>query len=495
MAKRGKELLTSDEWFTVSREGLGELQRSRRKVDVTKELVSNAFDEMQNGVTEVLVTVAPAFEEDEQGVRLTVEDDGAGFRDIEHAWQLNAPTDKRLDPTLRGRYNLGEKEFFSLARWGVIETVGKTVEFRMDGKRVVYKTGRRKGTRVSAFLAWSNEDVVGVAVGLMYLRPPVEVSYKVNGETVSRIEPVASREEVMPTVLQDSPSEPMRPTRRRTVVDVFREHDKGTAYLYELGVRVQSIEGLYSADVQQKIPMPPNRDTVSEGYLKRLYAVLLSATHDLLPEAEFSETWVRTGLESSNVADEAVHSVVEHRYGGQDQVVFTSPNKDANMRAVDDGKLLLNGRHLSGDERAKLRDVGGIKSAYELYGKVDPKPTDHVAASEVLGGKEFADWVKALGSLLELNATVQFVRTPTSTMIACCTANSSSPQVMFNVALLDDEFFIGRGVTQLELIIHEYAHAYGNGDLSHGMRWGDSATQVGAIFAGEAAAGNCIFTE
>ena len=42
-------------------------------------------------------------------------------------------------------------------------------------------------------------------------------------------------------------------------------------------------------DVMQKVPMPPNRDTVAESYLRKIYTEVLNAMHDKMEREQFSE--------------------------------------------------------------------------------------------------------------------------------------------------------------------------------------------------------------
>ena len=463
-----------ESWFTFSTEGFRVLQSSRPKADVAKELVSNGFDADANVV--VLVRVV------DDGVMMDVQDDGEGFSNVSFAWDVMAANyEKRGNPEVRGRFNLGEKEIVSLCTWAKIMTVGTTVMFQEDGTREVVENGRKSGTHVQLLLPWKKRDAAEVVDGLSGIIPPEHLSYSVNGRIIFRPKVLVGWEASLTTVLQEGPDQPLRERRRKVVMEIFQPLGKD-AFLYEMGIPIQKIECFYSVNVQQKVPMPPNRDTVRESYLKRLYTEVLNATHGIMPEEEFAETWVRTGIEDKRVKKAAVDSVIEHRYGGADKVVFASSNRDSNMQALDAGKILIQGRQLSGAERERLRDVGGIKTSHQVFGRaVDMMLT--VMPESVPGNAEFSRWVGDIGRAVGLRPTVSYVSDKNARMSACCTANTEKPIVTFNVGLLGEDWFFGRGEKQLRLIIHELGHAYGNGETGHGYTWGNSCAEIGARLA------------
>ena len=115
--------------FEVSDQGMREIHAGRKPAHLVRELIQNSWDECR-------VAVASARGAPDM-TRLVVEDDGKGFRRIEDAYTLLGPTEKRSDPTKRGRYNLGEKEIVSVALEAKVSTVGQTAEFPPEGRRRV----------------------------------------------------------------------------------------------------------------------------------------------------------------------------------------------------------------------------------------------------------------------------------------------------------------------------------------------------------------------
>ena len=114
------------ERFTVDTLGMRQLHQQRQPEQLVKELVQNVFDEEAG-------SCAVTIQREEAGVRVIVEDDGPGFRNVSDAYTLMGDTAKRMDPERRGRFNLGEKEVLCVAAWATVETVGSMVEFPEGG--------------------------------------------------------------------------------------------------------------------------------------------------------------------------------------------------------------------------------------------------------------------------------------------------------------------------------------------------------------------------
>ena len=90
----------------------------------------------------------------QKGVFVTAEDDGPGFENTKDIYTLYGDTPKRSKPSVRGRFNSGEKEFLAVATEATVETVGKTVIFESKGTRRQKSSDRTKGTKISARLLW-----------------------------------------------------------------------------------------------------------------------------------------------------------------------------------------------------------------------------------------------------------------------------------------------------------------------------------------------------
>ena len=463
---------TATERFEVNTAGMRQLHADRHPEQLIKELIQNVFDEQ---TTHCTIKVDAR----KDGTLVTVEDDGEGFADITDAYTLMADTPKRMDPEKRGRFNLGDKEVISVSTWAQLETVGWTVLFPPEGGRELRRNKRTRGTKVTTLMPWDQQQADRLVQRLSLIRPPEHILYKVNGETIPHRPELAVHRAILPSVLQSNPGEPIRPTRRMTDIHILTPRQE-QGWIHEMGIPIQEIDLPYDVDVMQKVPMPPNRDVVAESYLKTLYSEVLNAIHDQMPPQNFAATWVRTAIESPRITSEAVQTTIKNRYG--DKVVTWSSETESNIKALDEGYLVLSTRSMSRPERSNLRELGGLKSSRELFPK-DPATTTYIDVSDDPDKTAFAQWVREIGHMAGMQVTPLFVYKPDNQMDATCTSSTDSPVLELNIARLDDNFFKERGQEQLHLIIHELGHASMQGIMSHGPRWGAGCAQVGARVA------------
>ena len=483
-AKENMNEYSAPDRFAVSHAGMRELHIDREPWQLLKELVQNVWDEAPDAtLCEVAINPHPT----EDAVVIAVSDDGPGFKDVTDAWTLLKHTDKRFSPTKRGRFNMGEKELVSVALEATIETVGHTVEFPRMGSRVVSPNSRLRGTLVKAVMPWRRASAGTLAERLLKFRP-TDCRLVVNGQEAPQREPLAVRQATLRTVLQDPDGDRLRETRRSAEIHILEPVAMEQSWLYEMGIPIQPIATSWDVDIQQKVPMPPNRDTVSEAYLTDVYAEVLNETHQMMREEEFGEQWVKQAVEDPRVSDEAIRSTVKGRYG--DKVLITSTDADANMQAAEEGYELVNSRSLSKTERERFRKDAGLQTTRQAFGRTltFPEPAN---PQDIPWSREFTEWVVEQGRHCNLSVQVEFINDRHSNVLADCSANSASPVIRFNVALLGKDFFAPRfgRPEQLEIIIHELGHAVSDTPMEHGPKWGAGVAKAGALIAhGNAAA-------
>ena len=469
---------TATERIEVSLAGMRELHIGRHPVELIKELVQNAFDEDSANSCTVKVHY-----ESGEGTLVVVSDNGDGFKDVRDVWTLLGTNPKRRFVNKRGRFNAGDKEVLAVAIWAKVETVGFSVLFPKSGGRTSKQNKRKSGTVFSVMMPWDGAQAEDLVDRLRLIRPPQNCTYKVNGKVIKHPTPLVTHEATLETVLQDGPGEPMRKTRRLTMIQVSKPvSPDGIGMIYEMGIPIQPIEPPYDVDIQQKVPMPPNRDTVRESYLQDIYAEVLNAMHPNMPDEEFGETWVRTATEDNRLTEDAAKETVRSRYG--DKVVMWSSDKPSNLEALDAGYEVLHPRTMSAEEREQLREKGGLQSAYAVFG--DPARKNDFEEVDISGDtikQAFSNWVTDIGALVGMDVIPQFIKQSGTRVAADCTMNTTNPVMRFNLDWLDDEFFMGRSAPQLRLIIHEFGHATLNGEMEHGMKWGTGCAIVGARLA------------
>src|SRR3990172_1219252 len=117
--------------FEIDTEGF-KIQMSEMKLwRLIQEIISNSFDEMP--VTEISCDI---HENKKNQIIVEITDNGNGFRDEKDIYTLFKDSYKRVNKNQRGRYNLGEKQFFARAVSGWVKTGKTLIEFQDDTRRI-----------------------------------------------------------------------------------------------------------------------------------------------------------------------------------------------------------------------------------------------------------------------------------------------------------------------------------------------------------------------
>lgn len=482
MSITGAKTRTSVGRFAVSESGMRELNADREPWDLVKELIQNAWDEAPFA-SECRVAVEPQPVGNETVV--TVCDDGPGFSDIADAYTLMGHTGKRLQPTKRGRFNVGEKDVISVAIEAEVETVKHTVKFPRTGSRELTSNSRAKGTVVRILMPWNEKQSGELVKMLRHFRPPINCKLFVNDREVPHQPAKAISTPTLQTVVQDAPGAPMRNTQRRTEIYIAEPHNANVkGWLYEMGIPVQAIDCPWDVDVMQKIPMAQQRNSVSEGYLNRIYAETLNATHGVLTPDEFGSQWVKRAIEHPQIRREAVEATVSGRYGSS-KAVFATLDSDANMRASDAGYGLANPGGMSAREREAFRKHADVKDSDEVF-PTPPPPRNDYEPEPGSNQSHFAEWVTEMARHCNLKATVRYFDEPDNARLADCSESTTTPTLRFNEARLDRTFFEPPygSFEHWELLLHEFGHALSNQSVvGHGEAWGEGVSKAGALIA------------
>ena len=441
-------------WFEVDTEGLRVLQEGKPKHFLVRELVQNAWDEDTKSCR---VTIR----RDKDGRSLiAVEDDNpTGFKDLVDSFTLFRATSKQQDPTKRGRFNLGEKQAIAVAEFATIETTKGTVRFDAEGRKHL-DVKRKTGSKVTIAVTLNDEEHAEILAMLKVYLPPKQIDFTVNGKPIPARKPRWSFDQDLPTVRAEKGGG-LKATHRVTTVDVLENGQQ--AYLYELGIPVCEIDCPYSLDVQQKIPLSPDRESVTPKYIALLYAHTLNATYADLTEEECAENWVKLAVAHPHVKPEAVKTWVQRSYG--DKVVVANPRDRASIdEAVAKGYRVVYGTEISKDTWKNIKeadkvfaDDGGVMpSSTEMFGQ-DPVVT--AKEVEVTGAMQrVAKLAKKIAKrCLHIEIAVSF-KTWESGVIA----QFGHKHLTFNVGNLRETWFEEPvSAKVIDLIVHELAHHEG----------------------------------
>lgn len=428
-------------WFEVDRDGLRELQENKPKSYILRELIQNAWDEN--------ITTCEVFMSWADGLASisVIDDSPEGFRDLRHAYTLFAPTYKRAEPEKRGRFNLGEKQILSICEEAYISTTKGTVTFTKNG-REESKACREAGSFIQISVKMSRKDFNEIHEVIKTYLPPAHIKFTLNYEPYHHHTPDKTFEAILPTEFEENGI--FHKTKRKTIIDL---HISENPYLYEMGIPVTPIESKYSIDVQQKIPLSTDRDTVPISYLKTLYAEVLNQTFKDLQPDESSEVWVRQAASSSIISEEAVKTVITKRYG--EKVVVGNP-RDRNSidEAISQGFKVIHGRELSKDEWQNVKKAKAVNSSSDLF------PTKMVGGTYVEPTPnmlKYAEFAKKLAKRV-FGITIEVKFTESEGVVA----QYGDRTLTLNVKATGKAFFESLTVPLLDLTIHELAHEHGS---------------------------------
>lgn len=449
-------------WFEVSKEGLAKLLERRGIEFAVFELIQNAWDELS---PEVRVTLFP---EGPGKAILTVEDDNpSGFADIRHAFTLFAESEKKANPSKRGRFNLGEKLVLALAERATITTTSGTVRFGKTGRSLSHEH-RDGGSEVVVVLPMKKSDMERVFKEVSRLIPPPEIRTFFNG---AELKPRPVLREIamsLPTEVADGEGY-LRRTVRTTKVRVYEPVFGEVGTLYEMGIPVVETGDRWHYDVQQKVPLNLDRDNVPPAYLRTLRTYAFSDLHALTNAEDCNATWVRDALTDERVSVEAVKAAVEKRFGKK-VVAFDPSDPEANKLAVSEGYKVVYGNQMSKAEWENIRKAGAISPA----GVVTPSPKPFAPDGVPLKLLDDEKWTP------EMKEVVKYARRLAKALLGhdigirmandfqwqFDAAYGPSGVLTLNYAKLGKAWFRDISDDVVGLLLHEFGHEYESDHLS-----------------------------
>jgi hypothetical protein len=457
-------------WFDVSKAGLSKLVERRGSHWIFGELLQNAWD--APGVTSVTVSVEPY----SKGItKVVVEDDSStGFDDLSHAFTLFAESKKKGDPSLRGRFNLGEKLVLSLCKSAEISSTSGTIIFDDSGRRHSRKR-REKGTLFTGILKISRAEAEAALSSVSHFIPPIGIATTVNGVLLERRKPIRSFDCTLQTEISDDEGV-LRKSKRKTKVTLYLPPDGRSGSVYEMGIPVCETGDQFDVDISQKVPLSFERDALLPAFLRDLRVAIVNHAVELLDQDELSSGWVEQAIGSDDVDATAVGGILTRRFG--DKIVsFDVSDREANDRATAQGYVVLHGATFSKDQWKKIRETGVVRPA----GQVTPTPKpfsddgDPAEYAETTAAMLcFSRFVKAFArETIGRSISVEFLKTFNAI------AAYGQARMSFNVGNLKQKWFEGPiRKEQIDLIIHELGHEYEPNHLS--KSYNDALTSIGA---------------
>lgn len=475
-------------WLAICKDGFKELVASRPAWYAVAELCQNCWDE--DGTTKVTITLEKL--PGRPAARLVVEDDSPeGFRDLTHAYTLFARSEKRDNPEKRGFINLGEKVVLARCIEAEISSTTGTIVFNEDGTRSHRRKKREVGTVFSGIIRMNQKEYDEACDAVWMLNPPEHIPTTFNGTLLDPREVIASFTAPLQTRVTDEEGN-MKMTVRKTAVHIYAVEEDESAHIYEMGIPVVETGDAFHVDVQQKVPVNMDRDNVPPAYLRKLRALVLNHTADMLDEDDASEKWVDMALEDKDIEDEAVKRVVETRFGKK--VVAADPSDpEANSRAMAEGYTVVHGRSLSSKQWENVKRAEAFKPAGQVFPTRDVEYSADGTPEEVLEQDDWNDdhWTvsqlaKSIANVLGFSIKVRMVLD--KRRFGTADAWYGSRVLHFNYRRLGKKWFKDeKRQGHIRLIIHELAHEYEMNHLSEDYHM--ACCRIGAKVALAVAAG------
>lgn len=443
--------------FEVSKEGLAAQLARRPKAFIIAELTQNAWDEDSTQVDITLVR------HDDGHYKLVVEDDNPeGFADLSHAYTLFAESAKKDDPEKRGRFNLGEKLVIALCDSVRITTTKGTVVFTEKG-RYMLDQKRPSGSVFEAILPMTEAEADEAAAFLATMIVPTGVTTTFNFSTLPARQPIAVFEASLRTERADADGR-LKPTTRKTVVEVYEPVHGEVPSIYELGIPVVDTGDRFHVNVMQKVPLNMDRDNVPPAYLRDLRTEVLNATFDLLSDEDAKASWVSNAMEDENASPDAIKAAFSKRFGNK-AVIFDPNDPEANKLAAAAGYTVVPGGALPKAAWKNVKSNDVALPAGKVTPSPDPNGAEKIERVKHLTGpvQNVVDFAVEFGERL-LGFPVQVVVVNDTQWPFNATYGSGT--MTLNLGALGFKFFDTVHEGTINLFIHEFAHEGNHDHLS-----------------------------
>jgi hypothetical protein len=464
--------------------GLRKLIAKRGKGWIIGELLQNAWDALQacpndEGTGRVEVTLERVERRPNTAWLVVKDDSAAGFTDLTHAFTLFAESNKKGDPTLRGRFNIGEKLVIAIAEAASIVSTSGSVHFK-NNRRRKGDEAIKAGTIVKALIPMTSEEMFeALAFARRCISPP-SVRTTINGQVLSVRRPLRTGSCTLQTVVADDEGYLIRRDRKTDVRILAKVGDQ--AWLYEMGLPlVELSDDAFDVDVCQKVPVDWERRNVPAAWLRNLRAEVLNWTYDMLDAETASSRAVTEAI--AKAEDEAVRHVIAMRF--PNAATYDVNDREANSQAVSQGMQIVPGRTFDKETWEAIRRTEALKPASHYHPTPKPfgeegKPAGLVAPTPAMGRfKAFCRWLSR--EILGHDIRVLFYERMNDNGVAACYSKEAR-ELGFNMRRLGKAWFADQlSERHLDIVVHEFGHDYASDHLS--MKYHNGLTEIAARIA------------
>lgn len=268
-------------WFDIDNEGWKRMNAGRPPHELVKELIQNVLDESFN-------VVNIDYEFKDNIFNLSIEDDIEGGFSNSSLITTVFMTSKEDSCLKRGRKGRGLKEFLSVCKTAVVETVGKTVEFCEDSTRKEYSNNRTIGTKISCIITedgWDDNAVLNINDFLKRVIVYGSGKIFINGKLIKEKNRIAKKDRcyLMTQVIKDNRQ---KDVTESTTISIYEKNGKD-GWIYEMGIPVCTTDIPYDIDIHQRIPLNDNRNEVSKYYLRTVKSYIVQALIEKLNKKDY----------------------------------------------------------------------------------------------------------------------------------------------------------------------------------------------------------------
>tara|TARA_Y100000310_G_scaffold326019_1_gene390351 strand:- start:5990 stop:7474 length:1485 start_codon:yes stop_codon:yes gene_type:complete len=468
-------------WVDIDLDGLGKiLERRGGKYFAVYELLSNSWD--PDNTKNVDITLKPEPNCPAAHINVT-DDDPDGFSDLRHAFTMFAESEKKSDPRKAGRFNQGEKLFLAICAWAEIASTKGTIKFQPDGTRHKSQKRTKAGSSVTAVMKMTRAELQETFEALDKIIPPVGITTTINGKEIPHRKPIITFVASLKTEISDEEGN-LKPTLRKTEVQIIETLPNEVASIYELGIPVVETGDKYHVNILQKVPLNMDRDNVTPAFLQQVRTVVFNHTYKLLDDDDATDDWVNKATSDEKCEDEAFEKAMHLRFGNK-RVSNDLSDPEGTKKAMSKGYEIVFGGSLTKGQWKNARRSDAIKPA----GRVTPSDKPYSPHGTPLNKIEVENWTPQMHRVVEfykrmainlLAKSIYVVIANDSKLQAAATYGPGGILVL-NKMSLGSKFFDNFPDNMEEvcnLFIHELGHEFSGDHLSE--KYYNSLTMLGA---------------
>jgi hypothetical protein len=470
---------SSAQWFDISNDGWRRMNAGRPPYELIKELIQNVLDED-------FKTASLNYKMIDDDFVVSVEDD------VENGIINSALittvflTGKEESHLKRGRKGRGLKEFLSVCYKATVETVGKTINFCKDGKRIEYTNNRSCGTKLTAYIKGEGWDKKAIREINKYVKNVILYNgneFKVNGKCIEKRSPMTAANATLTTQIIEGGIQ--RDVHKETVVDIYERNKGSKGLLFEMGIPVVYTDIPFDIDIHQRIPMNDNRNDVDSRYIDTLKIVVVKQISAVLTKRDLLG-WALSGNDCIWNLPHSVRTDLTYIIMGGSSNTVLSSNKRYDDKAKQKGKEVFDTAGMNYRVREMMGRVVGTSEAVIKRIEQNTDPVNVILTEEERHFCKVHTEIakKGLKKSIEFTVVEKDADTEGNWTEAFHSGHTISYNrlVVGNVRGISKTFFSDPFSEQaIDLLIHEAAHE--KCDIHADKRYVDTCTKYGAKIA------------